>query len=190
MAYLEAITGPAFSSDGGVNTYKVDGCSVVVGTSGGKIQNVGIDHYSDRCSFDIGQYFAGGYSSVIPRNPTYAQITTNLDGEYIADCLASCGNAADPVVSMNYSGSHADSFHQISASTSIGEGAPLTAYEKWADALEGKFGDDYVANDKYKCGESMQDVAGSAFGSLHPDEIRVGDFVFENTKCKADGTPS
>jgi hypothetical protein len=98
VAFLETITGPAFRTDGSERTYKVDGCEILVGATGGKIDNIGIAGYSQHCSFPIAQYFAGGYQYPAPNNPTFGDIKRGLGGGYGADCLVSCGNAADPVV--------------------------------------------------------------------------------------------
>ena len=65
VRFLETITGPPFTSDKGqytetsaiTNTYKVDGCYVIVGVTKGTVDNVGILNYSQQCKFDIGRYF-------------------------------------------------------------------------------------------------------------------------------------
>ncbi|MFI4933773.1 MAG: hypothetical protein ACHP7N_04075 [Caulobacterales bacterium] len=72
LKYLETITGPAFKTEGAVNVYKVDGCTVIVGAEKGVIENLGIEGYSDRCSFNIAQYFAGGYVRRSPASPASA----------------------------------------------------------------------------------------------------------------------
>src|SRR5690242_15565912 len=66
LSYLETITGPAFTTEASVRTYKVGDCQVVVGVTGGKIDNIGIGNYSAACSFPIAQYFAGGYQPPVP----------------------------------------------------------------------------------------------------------------------------
>src|SRR6202030_3702559 len=71
VAFLETITGPAFRTDGAELTYKVGGCTVIVGATAGKIDNIGIDGYGPACSFPIAQYFAGGYDHPVPQLPTF-----------------------------------------------------------------------------------------------------------------------
>jgi hypothetical protein len=119
VAFLETITGPAFRTDGAERTYKVDGCTVIVGATGGKIDNIGIDGYGGACSFPIAQYFAGGYDHPVPQQPTFGDIQTGLGGNYIATCLRLCGNGADPLVILSYQGSHADNFNDLYAAVSI-----------------------------------------------------------------------
>jgi hypothetical protein len=174
VAYLETLTGPAFRTDGSERTYKVDGCEIVVGAAKGKIANIGIDGVSGRCSFDIAQYFAEGYEHPAPPMPTFGQIKNWLGGHYGADCLALCGNSAAPVVSLSYSGSHADNFNGLYAATSISAGAAFDAYEDWGAKLTAKYGQAYVANGQYRTGDALDDVAAKDFGPIRPTVIRVG----------------
>jgi hypothetical protein len=175
VAYLETITGPAFRSDGDTNTYKVDGCSVLVGVSGGKVENLGIDGYGGRCSFDIAQYFAGGYERPAPNQPTFADIRVGLGGDFSADCYRLCGNAANPVVSLSYEGSHADNFNELVASASASDDAVFKAYSAWTDALVAKYGEPAVVDSRIP--DPLDDVAAKAFGPLRPTTIRVGQHV-------------
>ncbi len=174
VAFLETITGPAFRTDGSDRTYKVDGCQIIVGATAGKIDNIGIVGYSQRCSFPIAQYFAGGYQYPVPNNPTFGDIKRGFGGSYGADCLMSCGNAADPVVSLSYQGSHADNFNNLEASLSIADEPALSAYEDWGEKLAAKYGQDYVLAAKFNTGDNLDDVASRDFAPIRPDTIRVG----------------
>jgi len=175
VAYLEAnVTGPAFSTTGGDRIYKVDGCKVIVGAVKGRIVNVGIDGMSRRCSFPIAQYFASGYGHPVPPYPTFGDIKQGFGGAFDADCLALCGNAADPVVSLSYQGSHADNFNNLYAAISIGEGPALDAYMDWSGKLGAKYGQSYLVEGKYHTGDAMDDVAATDFANIHPDTVRVG----------------
>ncbi len=174
VAYLETITGPAFSTLGTDRIYKVDGCEVIVGDAKGRIANIGIKGMSAHCSFPIAQYFASGYDHPVPNYPTFGDIKQGFGGGFDADCLTLCGNAADPVVTLSYQGSHADNFTNLYAAVSIGDGPELGAYEDWAAKLGAKYGRDYLVNGKYHTGDSMDDVAAKDFTGVHPDVIRVG----------------
>jgi hypothetical protein len=174
VAFLETITGPAFRTDGSDRTYKVDGCEIIVGAAKGKIDNIGIVGYSQRCSFPIAQYFAGGYQYPVPNNPTFGDIKRGLGGGYGADCLISCGNAADPVVYLSYQGSHADNFNNLEASLSIADEPGLTAYTDWGQKLVAKYGEDYVIAAKFNSGDNLDDVASHDFAQVRPGTIRVG----------------
>jgi hypothetical protein len=175
VAYLEAnVTGPAFSTAGADRIYKVDGCKVIVGAVKGRIVNVGIDGTSVHCSFPIAQYFASGYDHPVPPYPTFGDIKQGFGGAFDADCLTLCGNAADPVVSLSYQGSHADNFNDLYAAISIGEGPALDAYMDWSGKLGAKYGQSYLVDGKYHTGDAMDDVAAKDFANIHPDIVRVG----------------
>jgi hypothetical protein len=172
VAYLETITGPAFRTDGDTRTYKVDGCTVLVGATNGRINNLGIDGYGGRCSFNIAQYFAGGYDHPTPSQPTFGDIKVGLGGDYAADCYRLCGNAAAPVVTLSYEGSHADNFDELVASVPVVSDPVANAYSVWGDALVAKYGEDAVERNQVP--DALDAVAAKAFAPLRPTTIRVG----------------
>jgi len=175
VAFLETITGPAFRTDGPTLTYKVGACTVIVGQTAGKIDNIGIDGYGPACSFPIAQYFAGGYDHPVPQLPTFGDISRGFGGTYAADCLKLCGNAADPVVSLNYQGSHADNFNNLYAAIPVTEDATLNAWQAWAGQLGAKYSDDVLEQGTTRMnGDSAQDFAAQSFANLRPTVIRVG----------------
>jgi hypothetical protein len=175
VAYLETITGPAFRTDGSDRTYKIDGCTVIVGATNGKIDNIGIDGYSATCSFPIQQYFATDPGFAVPRNPTFGDLKKDLGGDYGATCLRLCGNAADPLVILAYSGSHADGFTDLYAAVTIADDGPaLDAFTDWGNKLVAKHGEPYVATGQYAAGDSAQDVAAADFAKVSPTIVRVG----------------
>jgi hypothetical protein len=175
VAFLETITGPAFRTDGPQLTYKVGGCTVIVGQTAGKIDNIGIDGYGPACSFPIAQYFAGGYEHPVPQLPTFGDISKGFGGAFAADCLKLCGNAADPVVSLNYQGSHADNFNNLYAAISIADDASVGAYQAWANQLGARYSDDALEQGTTTInGDTSQNFAAQAFANLRPTVIRVG----------------
>lgn len=175
VAFLETITGPAFRTDGPQLTYKVGGCTVIVGATNRKIDNIGIDGYGPACSFPIAQYFAGGYDHPVPQLPTFGDISKGFGGAFAADCVKLCGNAADPVVSLNYQGSHADNYNNLYAAISITDDATINAYQAWANQLSARYSDDVLEQGTTAInGDTAQDVVVQAFASLRPTVIRVG----------------
>ncbi|HEY2710088.1 MAG TPA: hypothetical protein VGI95_18740 [Caulobacteraceae bacterium] len=174
VAFLETITGPAFRTDGDERTYKVDGCTIVVGATAGKIDNIGIANYGPACSFPIAQYFAGGYDHPAPQLPTFGDLQRGLGGDYGADCLRLCGNAADPVVSLTYQGSHADNFNTLYAAVPVVDDAVVAAYTTWGDKLAAKYGDQRLIEGTAKLDDTMQNTAQAAFAAVRPTTIRVG----------------
>ena len=184
VRYLESITGPPLTSEkyttlvDVTNTYKIDGCNVIVGIKDAAVENIGIDNYSTLCQFDIGQYFGQdmvgekAVERVVPF-PTFGQLDQGLGGDYTADCLSICGNAADPTVSLEYEGSHADNWNQMIATVALVNGDSLTASEEWAAKLDQRYGKGYSDSlDPKK--DNLNDVAAAAFRAVRPTSIRVG----------------
>jgi hypothetical protein len=174
VAWLETITGPAFSSEGAERTYKVGDCQVIVGVARARIANIGISNYGPACNFPIAQYFATGYDHPLPSLPTFGDIKAGLGGAYAADCLRLCGNAADPVVSLSYQGSHADNFTNLYAAISVVDDRTVAAYADWGDKLAAKYGEAYVASGKFRSGDDLDGVAAEDFAAIRPTTIRVG----------------
>jgi len=175
IAYLETITGPAFRTEGKLRTYKVDDCTVLVGSGDGvKIDNIGVDDYGPHCSFPIAQYFASGSAPSTPDIPTFGQLRQSLDGRFTASCLHLCGNAADPTVMWRHQGSHADNFNDLLAEVPVREDPVLDAYEDWANKLIAKYGEDYVERRRYDQGDNLDDVVAHDFANIRPTRIRVG----------------
>lgn len=182
VAFLETITGPAFRTDGSQLTYKVGGCTVIVGATDGKIDNIGIDGYSPSCNFPIAQYFAGGYDHPAPPLPTFGDIQQGLGGTYAADCLKLCGNAAAPEVSLTYQGSHADNYNNLYAAIPVTDDATVNAYNAWAGKLGNHYSDDVLEQGTAQMDDTLQDIADQNFAPLRPTVIRVG------TKLPGDGS--
>jgi len=175
VAFLETITGPAFRTDGSELTYKVDGCTVIVGATAGKIDNIGIENYGPACNFPIAQYFAGGYDHPVPALPTFGDIQRGLGGDYAATCLHLCGNAMDPILSLTYQGSHADNFNNLYAATPLADDASINASIVWERALAARYGESALEDSTASLPDSLQAIADPAFAPLRPTEIRVGD---------------
>lgn len=173
VAYLETITGPAFSTEGADRTYKVGACQVIVGAKAGKIANIGLVGVSPVCDFPIAQYFARS-DHLVPDLPTFGDIKTGLGGDYSVDCLALCSNAADPVVTLTYQGSHADNFNDLLAQVSVSDDQVLAAWQDWSDKLVPKYGQPKLEKGTRGLPDTTQDVAAHDFAAIRPTTIRVG----------------
>jgi len=174
VAYLETITGPAFKTQGAERTYKVGACEVIVGADKGKIANIGIEGVSAACNFNVAQYFAEGYDQPVPRLPTFGDIQTGLGGDYSADCLRLCGNAADPVVTLTYQGSHADNFNNLVAQVSVNTDPIASAWQDWSDKLAPRVGETRLETGTAGLSDTQQAVAARDFEDIKPTTIRVG----------------
>jgi len=175
VTYLETITGPAFTTDGPTRTYKVDGCTVIAGIGHGKIDNIGIGNYGGACVFGVAQYFATSEAPPVSNDPSFGDLQKAFgDGRYSADCYATCGNAAAPVVTFHYQGVHADNFNDLVAQVSVTADPVVAAYLDWTAQLTAKYGQDAAAAGKFPNGDTMQAVAGKDFTALRPTTVRVG----------------
>ena len=175
VAWLETLTGPAFSSSGADRTYKVGACQVIVGVAKGKIANIGLVGVSPTCNFPIAQYFAGGYDHPVPPIPTFGDIQTGLGGAYASDCLALCGSAADPVVTLTYQGSHADNFNTLYAEVSVVDDPVVAAWQDWSTHLAAKTGQAKLEGGTDGLDDTMQAVAIKDFAAIRPTTVRVGE---------------
>jgi hypothetical protein len=110
IPYFERVTGPARNTYGDTKIYKVDGCEITAIVAGGSIRSLRID-LSPQCTFSLNKFlpnFAGKFPS--PHTLTFGKFdsVTGGNGQFYADCLTRCGNAADPVIYEHWYGSRAD----------------------------------------------------------------------------------
>lgn len=125
-AYLEARLGPAREKGDGHLTVDVAGCEVFYTTEGSEI----ISFYTDvnnECN-------PVGDATPITSQTRFSDIARAADwGQVFADCLYSCGNAADPSMGLYYRGSRATQFIDVIYSSSYG--AMDDAFNIWEQAI-------------------------------------------------------
>ena len=77
-------------------------------------------------------------------------------GKYVASCLASCGNAADPVIDLSYPGSRSNQFISISYATDYKQADK--ALDSWEQSLRKRLGigefDDPEDYEAFSCVEN------------------------------------
>ena len=115
-----------------------------------------------------------GYDKPVPALPTFGDIQTGLGGAYASDCLALCGNAADPVVTLTYQGSHADNFNTLYAEVSVVDDPVVAAWQDWSTHLAAKTGQAKLEGGTDGLDDTMQPVAIKDFAAIRPTTIRVG----------------
>lgn len=160
LAYLEKITGPARNTYNHrekvkTNIYKIDDCEVTADISDEKIDALGIEKLSSKCTFNLKSFLPNLDHQKLPPlyDMTFGQfdtITGNV--KYTAGCLMDCGNLADPVVYGNWEGSHADLFFELQLTGPGGGG-------EWTDAMVKGEGEDWVREGKYNCSDKYNDMA-------------------------------
>ena len=118
-AYLEQRLGVPREKGAGYLVFELGGCTISYSASGNRITGFTVD-VGPSCSPTIRGNRIG------PRT-TFGEILSRDNwGQFTADCLYGCGNAADPVIDLSYRGSRATNFISIRYSTS---------YDQASDAL-------------------------------------------------------
>ncbi|WP_057884210.1 SHOCT domain-containing protein [Tsuneonella troitsensis] len=118
-AYLEQRLGIPRERSAGYLVFELGGCTISYSATGSRVTGFTVD-VGPSCSPTIRGNRIG------PRT-TFGEILNRDNwGQFIADCLYGCGNAADPVIALSYRGSRATNFISIRYSTS---------YDQASDAL-------------------------------------------------------
>lgn len=172
VAYLEKSVGPAWRVQGAQRTYKIGACRLDVTAQRGTI--VALDApVNAGCNPDLGPFFANG-----PGTPaaslTFGQAARLVSGEFRADCLTMCGNAADPVVYFYVSGFHANGFTDVLLSTEQVANDVLDATQRWEQAMEKAEGQDFVVDGRFNCTLKYQPVAAKALSGVKITHVKVG----------------
>lgn len=175
VAYLETLTGVAWQMDAADRTYKVAGCVVTARTDKGAVKSLKLA-LTSRCTFDPNKMLSGW------KLPSANKITfgsfgtmTGSQGRFYADCLGTtCGNSYVPAVYYHYEGGHAENWVQVNLEVGLLDDAPIDASSTWEDAMEKKFGLDYVQSGKFNCDASLNAVAVQAFAPVKITAIEIG----------------
>ncbi len=119
-AYLEQSLGIPREKSTGYLVFEVGGCTISYSASGSRITGFWVD-VGPSCSPTI-------RGNRISPQTTFGDILSGANwGQFSADCIYSCGNAADPVIDLSYRGSRATNFISVRYSTS---------YDQASDALD------------------------------------------------------
>lgn len=117
--YLEQRLGVPREKGTGYLVFELGGCTISYSASGSRITGFWVD-VGPSCSPTI-------RGTRITPQTTFGDLLRRENwGQFTADCLYGCGNAADPVIDLSYRGSRATNFISIRYSTS---------YDQASDAL-------------------------------------------------------
>lgn len=184
LAYLEQVTGPARNSYGKTKIYKVDGCEITTTVADGSVRSLRIE-LSHSCTFNLNNYIPNFHGRLpAPHVMTFGQFNSisGGKGQFTADCLSMCGNAADPVIYEHWQGSRADSGIEILLEVAQ-VGAALIAAEKWQEAMEKVEGYEWVIDTKFNCNPTKYNqVAQRAFRDVTISAITIG-YDIEVPRC-------
>lgn len=182
LPYLEKITGPAkntvsYKQNEKTNTYKVDGCEINVRVSNEKIQSLGIENLTQKCTFNLNAFLSNNSVGKLPPlyNMTFGQFDAFTgEGKYTSDCLMGCGNAADPVAYDNWQGSRAYGFLEIQLGAVLGSNAAGDASSKWQSAMVRDEGEEWVIATKFNCSDKYNSIAQKAFKNVKITSATIG----------------
>lgn len=130
--YVEQRLGVPKIKAAGRLIFEVNGCEVTYLTEGSSIQTMIVD-VSENCHPNIG-------GSKITPETTFGSLDqpNSGNGDYIAWCLTSCGNAADPTIELHYPGYRANGFISISYHTNwVQSDNAITLWERAIRRREG-----------------------------------------------------
>jgi hypothetical protein len=187
VSYLEATTGPAIKvgpvagvGDGG-RLYKVDGCNVGVTTAGSAITSMRLEVNKD-CTFDLRAFVNW------PKLPTVNEMTfaafflasinvpvKSLPIHFIATCLESCGNAADPSVFALWQGSRAERDLQIALEATLNSDTNIAMADIWRSTMAKLEKPDFIVSGLFNCTEKYDEIAGNAMKDMKISAITIGD---------------
>ncbi|WP_370598622.1 hypothetical protein NMD15_04590 [Plesiomonas shigelloides] len=190
LPYLENVTGPArntfsYKENEQTNTYRVDDCDITVNVSNGVVQSLEIEHLSPECTFDLNPFFPnlGNGKLPMPHKMTFGQFDAFTDsGNYTADCLIGCGNAADPAVYENWEGSRADGNIELQLGVVLVADSAIEASNNWENAMVKTEGEDWVIDTKFNCTHKYNSIAKQAFKNVNITSIKIG-FGLTETNC-------
>lgn len=186
IAYFERVTGPARNTYGNTKVYKVGDCDVTATVAGGSVRSLRVD-ISPRCTFDLNRLlsnFPGKFPA--PDAMTFGEFdsVTGGSGQFFADCLAQCGNAADPVIYEHWHGSRADLALEVMLEAVQVSGAVLDGAAIWRAAREKVEGEDWVVDAKFNCTREYDAVAHRAFRDVTISAIAIGHDV-QPPRCES-----
>jgi hypothetical protein len=186
IKWLESLVGPAFKVDieGVHNIYKVGDCDLGVQIEGGKI--AGFDMaVSGACAFDLAKFMTNAPPPPV-MELTFGSFDAATGGNlvtYQADCLTSCGNAADPVIYATWEGGRADNLINVVLGAKQVEDAAFEAGFAWEKTIEAAEGQDYVIDTRFNCDGKYNDVARPLMAKVKPDWIAVGQVSAPGISC-------
>jgi hypothetical protein len=174
VAFWESVAGTAISVNGGWREYEVDGCEVRTFAENSEIQTVHVA-LTPACTFDWQKVIYNARGLPLAHQTTFAQFVDQQGaGDYFADCLSSCGNAALNYVLMKWQGSHADDWIEVNLGASVNSDAVVDADQRISQHYERTLGRDGLIDALYNCATDKAEVFGPALAPLRVQWVEFG----------------
>ncbi|WP_288637872.1 hypothetical protein [uncultured Oxalobacter sp.] len=179
---LEKLAGKPKDKFGNTREYKVGKCPLTVYTDGKSISSIEMK-VSPSCTFDISNIAPNLPKNTYAHTLTHGQFDaiTNGGGQFMADCLGMCGNAADPSVYHYWQAPRSDQFVEFMLETQLVTDKASNAASKWENIMRKKEGEDFVMYTKFNCGKYDRD-AHRLFKNVPITHIRVGSGISDDVK--------
>ncbi|MGY6770367.1 peptidoglycan-binding domain-containing protein [Komagataeibacter sp. NFXK3] len=176
--FLEQMTGPAkyvnhYADKTTAYTYMIKACELTAYEQGDQIQGYGLK-VTPACSVPLTPFIQNSTPSVVELTMGDVSAALNGNARPVADCLESCGNAANPNIGLMEQGSHAEDYVNIEVYAPVVDEAALNAYSNWHDALRKHETDDYILNGKFNCDGKYATEGLHAMRDVAVKEIFVG----------------
>ncbi|MDR2300226.1 MAG: hypothetical protein LBE30_17995 [Comamonas sp.] len=188
LAYVEKIAGPAMRSESHRHQFRTDGCEVtLVSDDADKVINSMEVSISPSCNLSLEPVLGSTAGEPATRlgELSFGRFEQMLGGNYYADCLTLCGNAADPVVYLQAEGSRATGFMDFAVQAPMVEDTVLDATSAWRDAMTKAESEDYVLDTRFNCEpQRFKDVIASGLKNAKPTVFSFGrGLKFEQGDC-------
>ena len=187
-AYLEQFTGPARntyeSAAGTRRVYKLGECEVGAYFDENVVLALRLD-LTPQCSFDLNRFVRPREGRFPPANAMkFGDFDTAMNGggQYHADCLFLCGNAAESVVFQDWTGVQADNWLVVRLEVPLREDPAIDAGFAWREAMAGE-DEDWRIDARFNCTDRYDARAHDAFRNVQVSAITVGYFLPELTTC-------
>jgi hypothetical protein len=176
-AYLERRLGPAKYKDTPYWTFQIGDCEITYNVTATQVNGFEFK-LRPHCESQVRGY--GDLQGIVLKpGVTFGDIERLQiwQTSFSADCLTSCGNAADPWVYMDAEGSRAGGPYPIHFGVAL-VGNAIDAADKWEEALRAKYGlyGSYLPAEVSQCGDRLSGVAATAFAKVQIQSVALGDF--------------
>lgn len=149
-------------------SFVVEGCRIDVAVEKGAIVSFSFDTVpkcqkaAQSLGVNLNGLTFGGASAVFGQ------------ARYSADCLASCGNAADPWVHASW----VVNGRAVSVSQILVDGPVLDATMSWEEIISTKYDNDYVIDQKFNCTREFDAAGASLFKNIKVSRLTIGKSPF------------
>lgn len=177
LEYVVRVSGPAMRITGNQQLFDLQGCKFTLTTDEAKQSILGVQlELSKECPVDVGPIINAD-KPILAGDLTFGAADRHFrPGDYLSDCLSSCGNAYDPSIYWSAEGSHADGFGKVVLSVPIAEDAVVDAAARWRDAMLKSETEDWVVIETgFNCApQKYREVAVREFSGMHPAFLSFG----------------